>query len=41
MLPDYNGKQDCLVPLANEDIEEMKAHYELFIPSILNQLWMS
>ena len=29
MLPEYNGKQDCLVPLENQDIEEMKAHCEL------------
>lgn len=29
MLPEYNGKQDCLVPLSNEDIEEMKSNSEL------------
>ena len=29
MLPEYNGKQDCLVPSENQDIEEMKAHCEL------------
>lgn len=29
LLPEYNGKQDCLVPLSNEDIEEMKPQCEL------------
>ena len=29
LLAQYNGKEDCLVPLSNEDTEEIKPHCEL------------